>query len=417
MRNLIFILCFLGLSLSAQSQFTAIPTGTTARIRDIALHGDTLIISGVSSTGVNYFAKSYDMGNSIVPFIPPGLSGYYNDKFQVVDNNYYILSLRGLPYFDAFILKSVDYGDSWDSLYYTSGQFYSLAILDTAFGVMGGSFGSYSMTVGSDTAWVLQDSLYSIIMEAKAYGDSTMIMLSTGGSAYITHNRGQTWDWGYCNNAEHTAIQFINEDTIYSVGFEGAAPKADFSYSYDGGYHFFETMIGHNDSTNQYEYYAKVYDLFFKNAKDGYLIGHTVGGGTIFQTNDYGQTFTPYLTGFNEEFYSLLNVNDSIAFIGGDNGLLLKWNKNVPLTTVLNIKDLEASQIVHVFPNPFTETTTFNFQDIQLPAILQVYDRLGRIVRTESIQSAKHLFRSNEMNAGMYYYQIGSLTGKIIINR
>jgi len=423
MKQFIFIIFLLRMSITAHSQFTIIPTGTASSITDIVLHNDTLIISGN-----NYFAKSYDMGATVTPFIPPGLSGYTNFDLQVINDNYYILSIEESPYEHNQVLKSTDYGTSWSVLYDTTGLFYTLTMSDSSFGVMGGSFGNYAMTQDNDTSWI-RDTLFSLITSSASFGDSTMIMLSILGSSFITKDRGQTWNWGYCNSSEHTSIQYINKDTVYSVSTQGTGnQKGYFSYSINGGYNFSTVNLGYNFTLSQYEYYSRVYDLYFDTPKHGYMIGYiyirvvgigsvNINQGTIFETNDYGQTWTPYLTGFNEEFYSLLNVNDSIAFIGGENGLLIKWNKNISLTTILSVNNIEKNNSINIFPNPLTNTARITLQRIDLPETMFIYDHLGRLVRTESIINSTHIFERKNLISGIYYYSIGSHNGKIIITQ
>jgi len=411
MKSLTFIFLILGMSNFAHSQFTVIPTGTASPITDLALQGDTLIIVGTD----NYFAKSYDNGNSITQFSTPGQIGYTNFDFQIIRNDYYLLSIQGFPYEHNQILKSIDFGVTWTTLYDTIGLFYSLTMLDSNFGVMGGTYGSYAMTQGSDTAWSL-DTLYSTIIASESYGDSTMILISTGGASFISGNRGQSWNWGYCPSILHKAIQFISEDTVYSIGHDSEVnPKGVFAYSYNGGYNFSSTLIGYNNDYNTYDYKSAIRDFYFENSKDGFLVGHTIGGGTIFQTKDFGQTFTPYLSGFNNEFYSIINVNDSIAFIGGSNGLLLKWNKNIPLSTILSIDEKNNLSNIKVFPNPFSESTTFKFKNNILPLTLKIYNVFGQLVRVETINSNSYLFKRDNLKSGMYYFSINNYTGKISI--
>lgn len=414
MRSLASILVLLGLSFSAQSQFTILPTGTTSSIMDIAKDGDTLIISGA----LNYFAKSYNMGDTLISFAPPGPLGYYNDEFQVVNGYYYIMSAEGFPYDHNYILRSKDYGNTWETLYDTTGLFYSFTMLDTTFGVMSGQYGSYVMTQGSDTVWML-DTLYSAIVASQAHGDSTMLMMSVGSMSYITEDRGQNWTWVPGTGSQtHEEIQFISEDTVYAISHSGTTnPKSFFYYSYNGGYSWSWVDIAYNDSTLGHDYFSRVYDLHFDSPQHGYMVGYnySINQAAIFETNNYGIDWTMNPIGINEELYSLLNVNDSIAFIGGDNGLLLKWDKNIPLTNVLTVQEISVGSVVQLFPNPFREDATFAVNGEKLPAIMRIYDRLGRIVRIEIIKSPEFTFHRNELNAGVYYFQINNHTGKMVI--
>lgn len=415
MKKLFYIVVFMGMGLCAHSQFTIIPTGTSSDITDIASHNDTIIVSGKT----NFFAKSFDGGQTLIPYSPAGIINYYNSDFQIIQNTYYIMSLQGFPYDHNYILKSTDYGNSWNILYDTIGLFHSLTMLDTTFGIMGGAYGSYAMTQGSDNFWAL-DTLYSVLTASKGYGDSTLLLLSFGGMSYLTNNRGNSFTWGYCHSSEHEEIQFISKDTVYSVSHKGAGnPKSYFSYSFNGGLNFSTVDIGYNTSTSQYDFYSRIYDLYFDTPQHGYAIGYiykrvvgfssiNVNEATIFETNDYGSTWTPYLTGFSEEFYDLLNVNDSIAFIGGQNGLLLKWNKNIPLTNILSVNELSFSEnLFSIFPNPANNNVVIslsvnNFSDTKV-LIINVH---GEIIYQSIFETNSIALPTSTFANGVYFVHV-----------
>lgn len=380
------IMVFLGVSLTARSQFTIIPTGTSADITGLVLHKDTIIVTGREFSipgSANYFAKTSDLGNSLLTLTPPGSFGYRNFDFQVVQNTYYILSIQSNPYEHNLVLKSTDFGNSWNVLYDTAGLFLTLTMLDTTFGIMTGTFGAYAMTQGSDTNWMMQDSLYSAITASAIYGDSTILMMSTGGVAYLSENRGQNWNWVTGISNIFRKIQFINEDTIYAISQKGAN-KSYFYYSFDGGYSWSWNTVGGYNSGGWTSYYGLMYDMYFDSPQHGFLVGsypysNLYGTSIIAETNDYGQTWTPWVAPFNSRFLSLLHVNDSLAFIGGANGLLLKWDKAIPLSYVLSIDDISSSENqTLIFPNPANEHFTIQLSEKSLSAEITITNIMGK---------------------------------------
>lgn len=415
MQKIISVFILNTLCLIAYSQFTVVPTGTTSRIVDLALHGDTIIISGA-----NYFAKTYDMGHTVVSFNVPGPSGYVNREFQIIYDDYYILSLEGMPFDHNYIMKSESYGNSWKQVYDTSGRYTNLSMVDSTSGIMSGSQGSIVRNLGDSNPWV-PDTLFggwSVWPTASQhFSDSTVILLTVNGYSFFTKDRGVTWDWGYCMpSVLYKDIQYINKDTIYAVGHDSETnPDVVFSYSEDGGSNFSSVQVENTDSSS-HVYTSTARDLYFENPKKGYIVGRALGKGSIFRSNDYGQTWTPHLTGFSEELYCLLNVNDSISFIGGENGLLLKWNMNKPLSDVLSNNELSKLNQIQIYPNPFTEKTTFRIPNNQFPTVFHLYNARGQMVRSERIRSPEFTFYRKELEAGVYYYKILNATGKIIIN-
>lgn len=408
MKVRLIILVIMGVSLFARSQFTVIPTGTNADITGLVLHNDTIIITGREfsiSGSDNYVAKTSDLGNSLLTFTPPGPVGYRNFDFQIIQNNYYILSIQSNPYEHNLVLKSNDYGNSWNVLYDTSGLFLTLTMLDTTFGIMTGSFGAYAMTQGGDTNWVMQDSLYSSITASSIYGDSTILMMSTGGVAYLSEDKGQSWNWITGISDIPQKIQFLNKDTIYAISKQGVN-KSYFYYSINGGYSWNWTTIGQYNPSGKTSYFGLMYDMFFDSPRHGYLVGDLTGTSIIAETNDYGQTWTPWVAPFTNKFLSLLNINDSIAFIGGSNGLLLKWDKTIPLTNVLNVEEIHTDKIFTIFPNPAKEY--FNIQEIDSYHITDVLVRniMGETVLHKSIIGNSKTINISEYPNGVYFVTI-----------
>ncbi|MEX1003624.1 MAG: T9SS type A sorting domain-containing protein [Crocinitomicaceae bacterium] len=402
------------------SQFTVIPTGINIPITGLEKSGDTLFI--VSQDG--YLAKTIDNGQTFTEVTSYGISGYANFEFQIRDGIYYYMATQGNPYEHNYIFKSEDYGDTWDMLYDTTGFFKSFHIVDSTFGAMGGTFGGYAMTVENDTSWAL-DTLAGTLTQSTSYGDSTLIFMSTLGFCLRTEDRGQSWNWGYSNSSVSKELEFINEDTIYSAHIEGPS-KSHFCYSFDNGNNFNTVYLGHNSQTSQYEYTSQVYDFSFDDAAHGYMIGYMYdslpqsGGydieqGVIFETSDYGQTWTPHLTGFSEEFYSFQRMNDSIYFIGGANGLLLKWNRNIPFSGTSGLAKDKATIEFDLYPNPASNKTTLQIDKRVLPVDLKIYNQSGQLLKSILIKMGNITVNLEEFPSGIYFLEVQGVQKKLII--
>ncbi|MBD3638142.1 MAG: T9SS type A sorting domain-containing protein [Crocinitomicaceae bacterium] len=412
MDKILAAIFFVFLSDSSRAQFTTIPTGTNTIIRSMDFDADTLIILG----NQNYFAKSTDLGESInvLPMSVP--TNWVNIGLQEVNGMYYFRAGEVLPSV-KHVIKSPDRGQTWDNLFTVNGPYINLTMIDTTFGVMGGPWGDYAVTYGNDlwttdsmfTGWYVQTTV------SASYGDSTILFLTLDGFSFLTTDRGATWDWGYCNGLLHQSLQFINKDTIYAVGNTGS--NADFSYSYNQSQNFNYVMLGYNYQENQYDYHCMARDMYFDSPEHGYIFAYlSWNESVILETNDYGQTWVPYLTGYTDEFYCHVAYNDSISFIGGDNGLLIKWNRNIPLTNTLNIGIYEPTKQVSIYPNPFTDFAEINLEGITLPVHLELYDQTGRLIRTELIETSNYVLQRGSLTAGIYYYTLGDIKGKLVVS-
>jgi photosystem II stability/assembly factor-like uncharacterized protein len=412
-----------GVSLAAHSQFTVIPTGTNSDITGLELHNDTIIITGREFSipgSTNYFAKTYDFGNSLTTLTPPGPFGYRNFDFQVVQNNYYILSVQSNPYEHNYALKSTDFGNTWYTLYDTAGLFFTLTMLDTTFGIMTGTFGDYAMTQGGDDNWLMQDALYSGISASAIYGDSTILMLSMGGYAYLSENRGQSWGWCLSGSGYSAPrkIQFLNQDTIYAI-YQDGANKTFFHFSFNGGCNWSWTTVGHDNIDGTTSYYGSMYDMYFDSPQHGYLVGDLYGTAIIAETNDYGQTWTQWVLPFNNKLLSILNVNDSIAFIGGSNGLLLKWDKTVPLDNVLSNEDLQPDVKISLYPNPANESVTIEVPENMDRSELIFTNMIGQTVLRKNVTSTSVTMDLTGFSNGIYFVHVQNgnqrITKKLIV--
>ena len=408
MKNSLVLIVTLGVSLAAHSQFTVISTGTNSDITGLELHTDTIIITGREFSvpgSTNYFAKTSDLGNSLTTLTPPGPVGYHNFDFQVVQNTYYILSVQSNPYEHNYVLKSTDFGNTWNTLYDTAGLFFTLTMLDTTFGIMTGTFGEYAMTHEGDANWLMQEPLLSSITASAIYADSTILMLSvTGGYTYLSTNLGQSWNW--CNGVSNIPrkIQFLNEDTIYAFSRQGLN-KTYFHYSINGGCNWSHVTVGQNNSSGSTSYYGSMYDMYFDSPQHGYLVGDSYGTAIIAETNDYGQTWTPWVAPFENIFLSLLNANDSIAFIGGSNGLLLKWDKNIPLDNVLRIEDALPDLKISIYPNPANESVTIEVPENKAEIII-ITNTMGQTVYRKNVTKTSLTIDLSEFSNGIYIVDI-----------
>ncbi|MFN8775783.1 MAG: T9SS type A sorting domain-containing protein [Flavobacteriales bacterium] len=424
MKSIIQTFVLLGIGLSAYSQFTIIPTTTTTAIVDIVQDADTIVISGVQ----DYFAKSYDWGDSVIDFSVPGIAGYEIADFHIRDSVYYISTRGGFPDYHHQLLKSTSRGNSWQVIFDTTGiSFLTFTMADASWGVLAGLFGQYSHCDINDTEWTTELLFGSQALNSVAsasYSDSSMIILTVDGAAIYTIDRGNNWNWGYCNNRIHEDIEYINETTIYSISHYNSGIVSEFSYSLNGGQNFTNIELSANvgDLNNYGTYFdTRIYDMEFITPSHGYIVGYNedINEGVIFETFDSGQNWTVYSTGFDEVLSSLLILNDSLAFIGGTNGLLVRWNPMIPLTPVgVHVEELDNLQL-SIFPNPANETVTINLPINFSSTHFSLRDSLGQQVISLSKTQRIMTISTRGLPDGVYYLTyIGEdslLTKRLII--
>ncbi|PCH90830.1 MAG: hypothetical protein COB85_09890, partial [Bacteroidetes bacterium] len=311
-----------GFTNSSFCQFSIVSTGTNTSINSIKAQGDTIVLSGLE----NYFAKSFDTSQSVISYTAPGLSGYNNyDLAIVTTGEYFIVSGLHSPTYNYKILKSTNSGLNWNTIFDTTGMtVLTFSMLDAGFGIGAGNFGDIIITNDSGGTWAYSNLGSNLMFVAsKSFNDST---LALGAFEYlaVSNDRGQNWMINYFNQSDPSAIHFVNKDTIYVTSYFWNGWESFFTKSYDGGNSWQTISLGQGFG---------VYDLFFDTPEHGYIVGHNynTSEGVVFETNNYGDNWAVFATGVNSEFLEFISINDSMALISGTNGILLKWDKIIPL--------------------------------------------------------------------------------------
>ncbi|MBI3510328.1 MAG: T9SS type A sorting domain-containing protein [Bacteroidetes bacterium] len=83
---------------------------------------------------------------------------------------------------------------------------------------------------------------------------------------------------------------------------------------------------------------------------------------------------------------------------------------DLAFTGVAGVEEQTANSSVNIFPNPFSDQTTFHFNDMQLKnATLIIYDATGNKVReVEQLNGDTFVMDREGLAGGMYFYNITS---------
>lgn len=403
MKQFFVLIVGVMLVLRVQAQFTQIPTGTTANIGGITVSGDTLILVGHP----DYFAKYCVTTGDLTILSSPGISGYANFCFQVVQDSYYVLSKQVGAYDHNYILKSSDNGATWDTLFHTPGLFYTLSIADSTFGVLGGAFGSHAITDGSDTAWVLDTIAGGIFMSSATYGDSTAILEGTG---YTFYTNDREFSWGsYGQNYFGTPFgspkqtQFLGEDTIFSLSNQSGTTSYFRRLTYNGSAW---SSLGTNIdpctmNLPDYNCNSSSYAMQMNPDGSGYILayvestltydpyhGEAVDRVSIFYTQDYGTSWASYVTEIPQIMYCMAFLNDTTAFIAGENGLLYRWDLTVPIPNMLGLEKEQSNNKYEVYPNPASDYIYVSGGE-KAPLEFQIFALTGQLIQSGVLENSR----------------------------
>lgn len=225
-----------------------------------------------------------------------------------------------------FILTSIDEGLTWkresDNYNY---NFYASQFLNNQAIFIAGESGKIYKSKDKGESWrelnfysqnPITDALF-FINESKGFIFNNKDLIN-GDEMYETSNGGNTWiqnafpDTPVNSNDRGRKIFFW--DTQIGLAIKGLGIYK----TIDGG----KTWALKRDNVINGSIYDSFKDGSFQNNGSGYAISF---GGSLFQTKDYGETWNQIqLNNSSEYFQSVYTVNDSIAFIGGNSGLVYK---------------------------------------------------------------------------------------------
>jgi photosystem II stability/assembly factor-like uncharacterized protein len=359
------------------------------------------------------------------------------------------------------ILKTTDQGASWNSLNtdVNVDLNYTALISETDIIAIGNN-GVIIKSVDGGNMWKQKESgvtlcLYSIdIIQENQYvvcGDNGTILLTTDG--------GETWNpVQSAATGKLASVRFYNPHSGIIVGDGGTVLK-----SADGGFTW--NMMASSSI------YGTLNSVDFTSETNITVVGEVGNNvGTLFSSNDAGQTWAPYEDLFNAGtiFYHLAFFNSNEGIIVGNNGLTLRtdngglsWTQNyvIPQSSDLrsvafsdinnaiaigqnstqiyttdggitwtqtfkrNNPDASSKNISKVikinqnYPNPFNPSTVISYSIPSNASVtLKVYDMLGKEVKTlvngyQSSGSYNFRFDGSNLSSGIYFYVLKANMG------
>lgn len=364
MKRIFLFLVFCYLRTTAQ--VTVIPWPSSEDIFSIDRKGSNILICGMESN----LAKCYGDCNTLIPVNLPVFTEQ-SRLFTVnrPDSNYIYLNYNAIPYIQQ-IWRSKNAGASWSKMLDTNYNGLTPVNLHFFDSLNGVAICNFFMTFKTNDAmetftmgtW---NNKYPTI-NAVGYKDSTLIYGDQSGSGYITKDKGVTWnplyDFGYARPPFD--FYFLNKDTVFSISYSNSLDKTIyFLKSFNGGNNWQSRSFPESNPLGTIppeDFFLKVHA---QNANEIYILARTglvgydyAGKGVILKSTDLGQTWTRFTTPFNANLNDIEFLNDSIALVCGNGGLLFKWNTRQSIFTT-SIKETKADNaLLTLYPNPASES-------------------------------------------------------------
>ncbi len=385
----------LGCSITCSySQITQINSGTSEALNNLSIIDKNIVIC--SNTN-NYLVKSYNECKQLIPLPCPGPSNYYYYLQRLDTNTLYLLANGN----GSILYKSIDGGLNWKNKWSTGFAPSCVAFFDTLEGITDkGIMNNLLRTLDGGITWSTSTSpLYSIDI-AKTYGDSMVIMGGAnfpypGGLFYLSKDRGNSWPYSWTFAGLPNDFFFLNKDSIFAVSSPDIWGDSYFAKTTDGG-NTWQNILAPLHYSN---------GISFRNGNNGYVVGADMqNNASIAKTTDLGQTWSIYNTGIKSQLIKLSFLNDSIAIITGNNGVILRWNYKSTVFTGIDENKLNES-VIKIFPIPTTKSLHFKSKFISTANFI-ISNTIGQIVFSKNDFDLQQELDLSFLSSGLYFLDL-----------
>ncbi len=397
MKSVLIAINLFSFFFSFKSQINYINTGTQDVLK-ISLINENIVVFGDKS----YLVKSYDNCSSLISLQTPEASNL-NYLARIDTQTFYMTTSNSVS--SGKIYKSTDGGYSWNQKY-SSNSFYPYlpTFFDKYEGIVFTNLYQKSRTIDGGNTWISESSPDIGATATETYGDSLIILGTTNGAFVVSKDRGHTWSFGGSfpfQQARPNSFFILNKDTVFSTSTPWNL-GAYFARSYNGGL---------NWQTNLIPLY-KPNDIYFKNAKEGYVVGSGIDSvGVILKTDDLGESWYYFNTQIKSNLTDIRALNDTTFLISGSSGVLFKWNYRQTIFT--GITDYtKHNLLVEVYPNPVKDKlqlqydNTINLKKVSIfNALCQEFFWIDDPKKEEEIDLSS-------LQRGLYFVELSAVDGR-----
>ncbi len=298
-----------------------------------------------------------------------------------IDSSIYFIAASSSPVSPtANIFKTIDGGQTWTTLLDTIATFWAFDMANEQKGILvGGITGNILQTNdGWETTTLQFSGPPSVYYVAVHFLDVNTIFRGRIGGISRSVDGGETWSNAYGFNQIPSDIYHFSDSLLFVAGNYNSS-KSQIIRSIDKGVTWVKVYEDWND---------KLYDILFISENEGYVCGYNIikKQGVLLYTYDGGDTWNKLWHEQDKRLGAIEQANDSILLIGGEDGLLLRFNRNQPLTGSRDV--FQENNPIEVYPNPAASVLNISISTkmgVAIPAQLTVRNLLGQSCYLENI--------------------------------
>lgn len=401
LRHFCGILFFLiSIMSSAQGTISVLNSGTKEHFRSV-FFVDAKIGFIVGNSGT--ILQTVDGGKSWFNR-PSGYSEFlYDIDFQGKTNGFVV---GGDFENEAVILRSIDFGESWNTIYKTQGvsAFLAVRAVNNKVLYVTGYNGTILKSTNSGDTWVnLRSGVKERLQGISFVNEQLGWVVGTKGTILHTKDGGKTWVKQEPGTSEHLeSVHFVNLNIGYITGNNGVILATK-----DGG----ATWVKQESYTTE-----PLHAVKFLNENNGWAVGGYLCNGkipTIVYTNNGGETWRSNASPLNVPLNGIYFNTNQQGFIVGLQGTLLRLDLTQSADRNIKIKRDEVTN----YPNPFTDETSIRFFLDEVSDVeLKIFNMIGEEVygtRNPSMDKGPQeiIWNGNLRNGkhaptGLYFYKL-----------
>ncbi|MBL0310605.1 MAG: T9SS type A sorting domain-containing protein [Bacteroidetes bacterium] len=355
------------------------------------------------------------------------------------------------------VYKTADGGQNWaeiENSVFTngpSGVWFITENVGFIIGSDGGGNPQVGKTINGGASWTKT----SLPVGSMGFNDANKLFFFDQNTGYIVCRSGhiyKTTDQGVAWN-ELTSGTTDDLTSIYfptpTAGYASLMNSGSLLKTINGGNSWSLVSLGQTVGVN---------DLYFTSADTGFL---ACSGSKILKTTDGGLNWSVFTFGTNDVFYAIEFTSDNMGYVAGSTGTIAtttnagstwvggsggitnllycmdfpspqgyigalgppgKIIKSINGGGILSVAELNESNSISVFPNPASDIFSLNVtRDIKSDLILDIYNLMGTLVKTEIIKQNQQQINVGDLSNGIYLVEVKSkgftANKKLIIQR
>ena len=390
------------------AQFVQIPSGTENELMSIQILDENIYI-----LGKEYLVKSSDEGENLQSIDIPFYDRYTSLNVVNEDELYFI---GRDPAGSSSLMRSTDDGQNWFEILYDDWRIHDADVTEEGEIIALTEFGTVNYSNDNGENWdLIQAGGVTVALDCE-FNLNDDFLVGGDQNISVSNDNGDSWSAPITFFGPSSIIPLFGEKYYYSQ-------YVDSGTSYESSFGRIDYGTFNPLQLTEYLIYfdlgIRILDMAFIDENIGYAVGYDYieEDGVVLSTQDAGTTWHTVYTGYDHILRDIEIYNDSIAFIVGYDGIILKTDLNQLNYLGIEEEELKGSYGISLYPNPSSHQISIELDNSA--ELVQFYSATGALVKSSSTRGVSGLLEIDiqELAEGVYTVQYGGRSERLLINR